>query len=151
LRPIKFRAWDRKAKAMFPVHDMKFGKINNVLDHIAGVDIHHQDSDYSGDIWYGGNISKMTGTPLQPRFELMQFTGLVDRNGKEIYEGDVIQTITKGDIYQDVVKWNGEYGSWMFESTQGLCNVRWEDIGDNPEVIGNIHENTELLEAANAE
>ena len=84
---------------------------------------------------------------------LGQFTGLTDKNCKKIFEGDVIryteQTINGSDIpcvgkveFSDggwaVNVWY--LSNWLFDSANG--NVQLEDI----EVIGNIHDNPELLE-----
>ena len=65
-----------------------------------------------------------------------QFTGLHDKNGKEIYEGDVLK-----DKYEYIgtAHW---YGSgFEFINTSGMM-----ENGNDLEVIGNIHENPELLE-----
>jgi len=59
-----------------------------------------------------------------------QFTGLRDKNGKEIYEGDIV----KGSAGWLPVEWRG--AQW------GFSNVMWNE---KIEVIGNIHENPELL------
>ena len=87
-----------------------------------------------------------------------QFTGLKDRNGKEIYEGDVIcsklkeKIISKGDIQFDCgvfgVEWthHKEYKSFVGSWGQ-RHNLRKidDEIIDMIEVIGNIHDNPELL------
>jgi uncharacterized phage protein (TIGR01671 family) len=145
MRDIKFRAWDRKAKAMFPVHMMGFSKITDKLEFISGVDIHDKDSDHSGDVSYGGYINKMTGSPLQRRYELMQYTGLKDRNGKEIYEGDIVQF---RDI--DVTDLPIRLGFVSFANASHYIechysnHYRWIDY--ETEVIGNIYEHPHLLE-----
>jgi hypothetical protein len=81
------------------------------------------------------------------RFCPMQYTGLKDINGREIYEGDIIQ------IYKAryEIKYWGDKGFPMFDidawATNGLA---WalSDLNLKVEVIGNVYENPELLEAA---
>lgn len=67
----------------------------------------------------------------------LQYTGLLDKNGKEIYEGDILKFNTKGGnemIYE--VKWRGK----GFKPTRMS-----EDNQEEIEIIGNIYENPELL------
>ena len=84
-----------------------------------------------------------------------QYTGLKDKNGKEIYEGDIVsfEDSDGGYEYQDVVINTGivEYGELRFYFTNRVA-VEMDDFYikdgrcDGIEVIGNIHENPELLE-----
>lgn len=76
---------------------------------------------------------------------LMQFTGILDKNGKEIYEGDCVQFTQhlfntpeeKFPVKIKEVKWLDWEGKW---------NLRETNAGEsNFEVIGNIYENPELL------
>lgn len=90
------------------------------------------------------------GAFLGGDYEVMQFTGLKDKNGKEIYEGDLVKS-GNGRI------WMVEFGDWTYtelrqESDQYGFFLRGED--DNTiavtgapygEIIGNIYENPELL------
>jgi len=72
--------------------------------------------------------------------EIMQYTGLKDKNGKEIYEGDIVQNKEK-ENYR--VAWNIN-GLWSYKRTSDNASFMqdyWE-----AEVIGNIYENPELLE-----
>lgn len=71
---------------------------------------------------------------------LMQFTGLLDKNGKEIYEGDILtgKSSTGRDKYWTMV-W-ADRGCWE-ASPNNEYNINWKGW----EVIGNIYENPELL------
>lgn len=71
--------------------------------------------------------------------ELLQFTGLLDKNGKEIYEGDMVKT-KRNAVY--AVEWTSFEDSTMGYGEGVGFNIH-ED--DNCEVIGNIYENPNLL------
>jgi uncharacterized phage protein (TIGR01671 family) len=75
--------------------------------------------------------------------ELMQFTGLKDKNGKEIYEGDIVKYDFAGE-YIEEVKW----GNWKDEQLggSGFALPYFFREGEDCEVIGNVWENPELLE-----
>jgi uncharacterized phage protein (TIGR01671 family) len=82
-----------------------------------------------------------------------QFTGLIDINGKEIFEGDILRDrvydpeAPNGEYYESFLPIFFENGAfWIDESfeknrTTATILCEWE----NPEVVGNIHENPELL------
>lgn len=129
MREIKFRAYDKNTKIMLPVVDViKFTKsesINILRDGAYGVGV---------------------TIPYQPQIELMEYTGLHDKNGKEIYEGDITD-----DGYNNigVVKY-GKYNCSCCEGVYGWY-VDGGDIRSAEcflEVIGNIYENSNLLKGA---
>jgi uncharacterized phage protein (TIGR01671 family) len=83
---------------------------------------------------------------------IMQFTGLKDKNGKEIYEGDILEE-------NMFVKWCDEQGSYELflyafnDDGSDYClacggDMHWYEVAERPcpyEVIGNIYENPDLL------
>lgn len=91
------------------------------------------------------NWNKLPQFLYPDNFTLLQYTGLKDKNGKEIYEGDIFKG---GDYKWDAVEFeDGQFqvnlmGARVF-SLQELC---CDYDSERPEVIGNIFENPELLE-----
>jgi uncharacterized phage protein (TIGR01671 family) len=79
--------------------------------------------------------------------DLMQFTGLLDKNGKEIYEGDLVKgEMTYSEPKVQKVQWDrGFTGFAPFNDYDTDCQEYYDT--DGCEVIGNIYENPELKEA----
>ena len=72
------------------------------------------------------------------RVILQQFTGFQDKNGKEIFEGD---------IFKDggIVFWNEKTLAFEFKYENDICFTLEDNFSDDSEIIGNIYENPELL------
>jgi uncharacterized phage protein (TIGR01671 family) len=131
MREIKFRAWDkireRMSHAISP-----YIALDGEIKHVA-VD------DFKGSC----------NTLFETEFELMQYTGLKDKNGKEIYEGDII-TVLVFDSNQECtvteVKFV-KYNSCSFDvyNPDGTWEIFLEDVQEDCEIIGNIYEHTYLL------
>lgn len=74
------------------------------------------------------------------RYTIGQYTGLHDKNGKRIFEGDIVKDCDTGTI--KTVLWHKS--CFILRDTKGF--YQWTYYEDEHEVIGNIHDNPELLE-----
>ncbi len=145
MREIKFRAWDKDDKIMRNWRDLIFEK------------------DKGNDFYAIGHHTSPAVIDYYNEHVLMQYTGLKDKNGKEIYEGDILKRIVTVVVYgsgrpaEDVeefleVEYNTEYAGFFIGETQLFAYVRaTRDIHTrcsctDVEVIGNIYGNPELLE-----
>lgn len=91
------------------------------------------------------NTKKMTPSLLEVKdIELMQYTGLKDKNGKEIYEGDVCINLELPCSESFVCRYSNEFAMfefWNEETETGLGCAAYDEL----EIIGNIYENPELI------
>lgn len=117
MRKIKFRAWEKNLKEMIPVEDISFERT--------------------------GMINTNSAWRFFDEIELMQFTGLVDKNGMEIYEGDILliddetTLVTFDDGCFCALGYLGDGRTYPIRSSMFT--------GKKLEVIGNEYEHSELM------
>jgi len=118
MRQIKFRAWDKENKDMYEWDILS--QRSNLLEAIE-MD--------KKELWI-----------------LMQYTGLKDSKGKEIYEGDVLREPHKGFEPRQILEvfWDDEMNSFQSRSIDKQ-HLYQTPLDNDFEVIGNIYENPELL------
>lgn len=136
IRVIKFRAWDKEKKRLLPITRMNWSDwwvtCEPLLEH-KPIPLEYGER----------NSFKNEKTD---RHILMQYTGLKDKNGKEIYEGDIIEALDGRD--------NNKSYILTVEWEQDVCSSGWTLSGigwyqGELEVIGNIYENPELINQQN--
>jgi uncharacterized phage protein (TIGR01671 family) len=151
MREIKFRAWSKQHKEMLDVREIGF-KQNGGIEFV--ILIKPRQINERGDIGFEFPKKYIDGNSLK----LMQHTGLKDKNGKEIYEGDIFEyEYVLGEGYKYKTTDNPE----MFNGVDVVGFANSEFIGENRylmlsryvniKVIGNKFDNPELLEEDNNE
>jgi len=116
-RPVKFRAWKKSENRMVSWEEL---------------------------LSSGKLADVLSGTYLEA---FMQFTGLHDKNGKEVYEGDVVAASIYSDEPPQILEVKFEQGAFIIDykdSESDITTVGW--FMGMLEVIGNIYSNPELLE-----
>ncbi len=93
---------------------------------------------------YYYSVQSLKDSNLLIKYTVGQFTGLTDKNGKKIFENDIL---LKG-LEKVVVKWNSNQCRWGIYSNGFEISGFNESTKNYFEVIGNIHDNTELLQGA---
>ena len=125
-RPLKFRAWDKEKKEISDISVITWHEHN-----------------YNGEMNYVVCYPSLHTPPIEDVI-LMQFTGLLDRNGKEVFEGDIVKEELDNTYY-----WAIGYRDGAFVDLEGQTTLYEMNIEDgeltNLEVVGNIYSNPELL------
>ena len=129
MEKVEFRVWDKKNKRYLNKVD------NPVVVYDTGETAVRIGNPCNGEVelLYSGN------------YKIELFTGLLDKNGRKIYDGDIVRfpNLTRNELYQ--VIWWKESASFQLWGNGEFKNLRWNIETLCIEVIGNINENKELL------
>lgn len=132
-REIKFRAYDKDYERMtyFDDEDYLYQcpfilRLEQVFKKDSNYD-DYEDSEYKD---------------VTDKLELMQYTGLHDKNGKEIYEGDIVYIASEDE--NAFILWDKETARYIIQF-KGWCADFDNFYGKDLEVVGNIYDNSELL------
>ncbi len=157
MRDIKFRAWSNQYERFIKDSCYPIGSDSSVAIGLNG---------YEGILELGDYQDYSEDTHGYARYhahdiELLQYTGLKDKNGAEIYEGDIVSAFKNNGLYEvqfghhDSCDDDGVFdiyyqGFYLLRYFDGIAATFKEPLGRrsdvNLEVIGNIYENPELLE-----
>ena len=125
-REIEFRAWDKDMREMLQVSQIQFDEHSPMP--VPGILDQRND-------WHDMN-----------EIELMQFAGLKDKNGKEIYEGDILRSGDGQGVSFIVWSLDGwRFNSWMPRTMDLYPHVDKTTDKEPATVIGNIYEHSHLL------
>lgn len=143
-REIKFRVWDVEAAKMLAWDDIWYSIVNVPSDWVGG-----------GIPWVPFLTALCMKAPAS-KYMVEQFTGLLDKNGREIYEGDIVSVLVSERDH--IFRFNAEVwwddGAWCFGRLKNLegreYGHRWHGTfhfmtSEETWIVGNIHENQELL------
>lgn len=141
MREIEFRVWDSRKKSYFNKKDISIDNLGNIFV-FEGYD------ENDADLWH----VRILSDPDNERYVIEQTTGLTDKNGTEIYEGDICSFTSKTGKHMGVVEWSDNLASFGLRMVKNNFRYTFSDLDtmgvnlDTLEVIGNIHENPELME-----
>lgn len=139
-RKIKFRVWDNKYNCWMQC-GFSFSGVGDfisrggrgfafqtILDNETLTDKIHEEIPFNG---------------TNPRWVVQQYTGLKDKNGKEIYEGDILYQEDNDEYFK--VYWDNGMSGWLKNSINNKTTIySMDDYSDVMFVVGNIFENPEL-------
>ena len=126
----KFRAWHKIWEEMGWIARIRYKKSGEIAR------LSFRRNIYDGNI-YGGLVNL-------DEIELMQSTGLKDKNGKEIFEGDILTS--QNYPVKGVVEFRTDLGLWVHYLKEYSYFEYLGNVAGSKEIIGNIYENPELLE-----
>jgi uncharacterized phage protein (TIGR01671 family) len=146
MRKIKFRAWEKSVRGL-DARGMMWQSDETFKDYVVGFD----GSVYEKFVDSFAGQSFENYRDVSDRFILMQYTGLKDKNGREIYEGDIVRYKLGGDWIVGDVRYDADSARYVKRAEKAGSSWDYKDLASyasSTQVIGNIYEDPELLEQA---
>ena len=146
MREIKFRAWDKEENDFINKgNPFSFGDLSGKTHGFMFTDPTRRDQED----WFSKTVEiQLAAQGEKSRYILMQYTGLKDKDGKEIYEGDIVEL-------KNFSRWHStDHMQGIYEVWYSPVGLRFEGKKDLPldwggtesiKKLGNIYENKELL------
>ena len=141
MREIEFRVWDSLRRGYLNKKDI-------AIDNLGNVFVFEGRDENDADLWH----ARILLDPDNERYIIEQLTGLKDINGTEIYEGDICSFTSRTGKHVSTVEWLdglASFGLRMVKNNFLYTFFELDTTGinlDTLEIIGNIHENSELME-----
>ncbi|CAK1254995.1 hypothetical protein LMG30237_ALEAABJJ_01635 [Fructobacillus tropaeoli] len=136
MREIKFREWDQNRHEIYggDIPGMSYGNREDFDDMVGFRFAHTESIDYEGT------------EEFKNKRILEQYTGLHDKNGKEIYEGDIAEWDDFGNKRVGYVTFCPDIQFVTANHDYNFGDFAYQDTKEYLTIIGNVHENPELLE-----
>lgn len=140
MREIEFRVWDNQEKVYLNKKDI-------AIDNLGNVFVFEGCNDNDSELWY----ARILVDPDNERYIIEQLTGLTDKNGREIYQGDIVSVRDSPVAIEDekgvcFVAWSSVLAGFILKGSDAYKFDEQLPSDLKLIVIGNIHENYELLE-----
>ncbi len=139
MHEIKFRAWDKENKKMYAVEEITWGSDGLMNGLLQG---------FNGRVFLGKRV--YVDNKWYDDYALMQFTGLHDKNGREIWEGDIVRIKADPPFtfnYMRKIQFDSGMFGVMEQNINKIIPIHLSAL-KICEVIGNIYENPDLLKKA---
>lgn len=147
MRETEFRVWDSRKKSYFNKKDI-------AIDNLGNIFAFEVCDDNDADLWH----VRILSDPDNERYIIEDNTGLTDKNGTEIYEGDIIQFEFWNEKYYRQIAYNSAIASYeaitvtsptskkLRQKAKYSFSELYKISSKGFKVVGNIHENPERLE-----